>query len=164
MKKLLTIAFCGVALISSYSVMSQSQGDFRVQVGGILGTEAAIDGVGFGLNFGAEYFVSDAISVAPSYDMFFKEDVNDSFFGNYEYKLSSINIDGRYYFSEGFYGLAGLSLASVSIFGLSANETGLNIGAGYNLAMGDAMILNLQGKYNTPLEQVVAQVGVAFSF
>jgi hypothetical protein len=164
MKKLLTITFCGAALLFGFSSSAQSQGDFRAQVGGILGTEAAVDGVGFGLNIGAEYFVSDVISIAPSYDMFFKEDINDSFFGNYEYKLSSINIDGRYYFSDGFYGLAGLSLASVSIFGISANETGLNIGAGYNLAMGESLLLNLQGKYNTPLSQVVAQVGVAFSF
>ena len=167
MKKLITMSIFGAALIFGFSANAQ-QGTFRVQAGGILGTEAAADGVGFGINAGVEYYVSDAISIAPSYDFFFEDEPAAGF----TYKISSINVDGRYYMSESFYVLAGVSLATAEItldfLGTpitgKANSTGANVGAGYNLAMGESALLNLQAKYNTTLAQVQAGVGIAFSF
>lgn len=168
MRKLFSIAILGAAMFAGFNASAQAQGDIRVTVAGLLGTESAIDDngeakMGFGLNVGGEYFVSDAISAGASYDMFFKSEV-----GGASVNYSSINIDGRYYFGEMFYGLAGLSLAKAtsefSGFKVSANETGANIGAGAIFAMGDSAGINVQVKYNTPLEQIVGQVGVSFSF
>ena len=72
-----------------------------------------------------------------------------------------------------FYGLAGLSFASakeefnIPGFGSGSgttSKTGLNIGAGVMYPLTDNMYLNGQVKYNTPIEQLVINAGIAFSF
>lgn len=173
MKKLLLTT--ALVAIFAFGVSAQEQGDIRVSAGLALGTKSALDDngstkMGMGLNIGAEYLISDAIGIAPSYDYFFKSEVAG---GAISTQASSINIDGRYYFGDGkFYGLAGISLArakaTANVGGFSAeatsSSTGLNIGAGAMIPMGDTMFINGQVKYNTPLEQIGIQAGIAFAF
>ncbi len=174
MKKLQLIL--AALLFVTISANAQEKGAFRAQVGGLIGTATAIQddgdfGIGLGINLGAEYFVSDAVSIAPGYDLFFESSVD---VGGTELSsnFSSINVDGRYYFGSSdveIYGLVGVSFASstttVPLFGeVSANDTGLNIGAGVNFPMSDNVFLNGQVKYNTPIETIAIGVGLAFQF
>lgn len=168
MKKLLLTT--ALVAIFAFGANAQEQGDIRAQLGLGLGTKAAIDDNGFdtkmgiGLNIGGEYLISDAISIAPSYTMFFKSTIQ-----GVDFKNSEINVDARYYFGDGgLYGLAGLSHATAKAEGnggsIKSTKTGLNIGAGIMMPLGDTMFLNGQVKYNTPFEQLEAQVGIAFAF
>ena len=179
MKKVLITVFTICAFAAA---VNAQQGKIRVGAGLAAGTEAAIDDdgseqIGFGINIGGEYFITDAISVAPSYTFFFESEVDVLGFES-SIRLNSLNIDGRYYFLQDnieVYGLAGLSFASVNttttidLFGqpttveADGNETGLNIGGGVVLPLGDSFGLNGQIKYNTPLEQLILQAGVLIS-
>jgi hypothetical protein len=169
MKKLITTTFIAAFIFMGYTAAAQDQGDIRAGIGLAAGTKAGVDDdgsekLGLGLNIGAEYFVTDVISLAPSYTMFFKSTV-----GGVDFKLSALNIDARYYFGGGVYGLAGFSSlkakAEAGGFSASSTESGLNIGAGYMIELGDALMGNLQAKYQTPGDgQLVINAGVAFSF
>ena len=175
MKKITILTLFTAFLFVGVTANAQEQGDIRVTAGLAIGTKAGIDDhgsskIGLGLNVGGEYLVTDVISVAPSYTLFFKSEVQGGAVSN---QFSSFNLDGRYYFSDGkFYGLAGLSFASVTAkadFGFGSVEetdstTGLNLGGGTMIPLGDTMFLNGQVKYNTPLEQLDIQVGIAFGF
>lgn len=171
MKKVLLTAT--LVAIFGFAATAQEQGEIRAGAGLAIGTKAGVDEsgekMGLGLNFGGEYFVTDVISIAPSYTMFFKSEV-DTGFGKVSNQFGSFNLDGRYYFGDDgmFYGLAGLSFASAKAeFGgesETSSETGLNIGAGVMYPLADNMYLNGQVKYNTPIEQLVINAGIAFSF
>lgn len=164
-------------------VHAQEQGAIRINAGLALGTEAAVDddgssALGLGINVGGEYFITDVITIAPSYTYFFKSEYGDANFGG-SVRFGSFNIDGRYYFlmdGPQVYGLFGLSFASVNTeatfdFGQqggpqtissSGSETGINIGGGVVLPLSDGMGLNGQIIYNTPLEQLIIGAGLAF--
>ena len=179
MKKLLLTA--ALVAVLGFAATAQEQGDIRVGGGLALGTKAAVDEngtkAGLGINLGGEYFVTDIISIAPSYTFFFKSTIDqpDGFGGNFESSIryGSFNIDGRYYFSDGmFYGLAGLGIVSVkaevSGFGAgSESEVGLNLGGGVMYPLSDTMFLNGQLKYNTADlgdgSQLVINAGVLFT-
>jgi len=177
MKKI-TLLFAlvvGFAFIAS----AQEQGEIRASLGLVLGTKSAIGDsgtkAGIGLNIGGEYFVTDIISVAPSYTTFFKSEIGVTGAAS-SVKYGSFNIDGRYYFAvDGIqiYGLAGLSFASLKStsnflgFGpleFKDSKTGLNIGGGIVLPLADNIGFNGQLKYNTPLEQIVLGAGVFYTF
>lgn len=175
MKKI-TILF-SLVVCFTFAASAQQTGQIRVGAGLVLGTQAAIDEggekAGIGINIGGEYFVTDIISIAPSYTTFFKSDIDGIGF-NSSLKVSSFNIDGRYYFMAGdlqLYGLAGLSFASGKStndvlgvpFKLKTNETGLNLGVGIVLPLADKLNLTGQVKYNTPLEQLVVGAGILFT-
>lgn len=158
--------------------MAQEQGDIRARVGLALGTKASADEdtgdvkAGLGINLGAEYMITDAISIAPSYTMFFKTE----FTGGGEIKPSIFNIDARYYFGEsGIYGLAGLAMQAVKFegggFSQTNNATTFNLGAGIELPISDNLNFNGQLKYmGTDDEetfedpQLVVNAGVSFKF
>ncbi|MEQ9229134.1 MAG: outer membrane beta-barrel protein [Cyclobacteriaceae bacterium] len=169
MKKLLSICVCVFCLLVGSQLVAQSQGDLRASVGLGLGTNASFgdnafdSAMGLGLVLGAEYLITDDLSIAPSYEYYFPEKFGDS-----KYRKSSFNVDGRYYFDQ-FYGLAGISFASYTGTdgngdSLTLTETGLNLGGGMNIPINDSMDLNLQAKYNTPLEQLALQAGLSFNF
>ncbi|MEQ6166711.1 MULTISPECIES: porin family protein [unclassified Ekhidna] len=171
MKKLLfTVAL--VTLVA-FTTTAQDQGEMRIGGGLALGTKAAIDEggskAGIGINVGGEYFVTDIISIAPSFTYFFPSSVE--FFGQeLKSQASSLNIDGRYYFGDSdmqLYGLAGIGVgfASAEANGEKASDSkvGLNIGGGLNYPLSDGMFLNGQIKYNTPYEQLVINAGVLFN-
>lgn len=162
---LFVAAFC---LAFCFDAAAQ-QGDIRAFAGLGLGTNAGVDEDNFdsamrlGLVLGGEYMITDDLSAAPSYEYYLPQDI-----GGVNYRTSSLNIDARYYFGQ-FYGLAGLSVASATAGdgngnSVSASESGLNLGGGAMISMGDGMHLNLQAKYNTPLEQLALQAGVSFTF
>lgn len=168
MKKLLLTA--AIVAFLGFTATAQEQGEIRVGAGLAYGTQATIDlndgseKGALGLNFGGEYFITDVISAAPSYTMFFKEEEGGSSF-----KTSSFNLDARYYFGEGtFYGLAGLGFSSAKAegggFSATSSDTGINLGVGAMIPAGDALFINGQAKYNTSFEQFVLQAGVAFAF
>jgi len=168
MKKLLLIAFAVV--FGATTMNAQEQGDIRVGVKGVYGTEVGVDGGGMGVNVGAEYLVTDVISVAPSYTMFFEseEDILGSTFTS---QVTAINIDGRYYFLTDdlqVYGMAGISLLTVKVdfgFGeLEANETGINVGGGVIKPLSDNFNIEGQVKYQTETDQIVIGAGVSLSF
>lgn len=177
-----------VALLSSGATMAQEvvqapaaeapvqeQSKFRVGAGLVFGTKAGIadDGSesgGMGINVGGEYFFTERIAAAPSFTYFLKSS-NE----NMSVRVSSLNLDGRYYFgNEGnisFYGLAGVSVAFAKVsydygdYGkgsVSDNETGLNVGGGLVYPLTEKYSLNAQVKYNTPLKQIALQAGVTF--
>ncbi len=145
------------------------------------GTEAGLDEDGdtkggLGIHVGGEYFFTENISVAPSFTYFFKSKI-DFFGGEMSGQVSTLDIDGRYYFASSekvsFYGLAGLTVgfAKVEVNGddgwmgssdASDNKAGLNIGAGLVFPLTETLDFNAQLKYNTPLEQLVLQAGIAF--
>lgn len=169
MKKFTILSLFAAFLLVGVSANAQEQGDIRVGAGLAVGTKAGVDEsgekLGFGINVGAEYLITDAISLAPSYTFFFKSSVAGT-----DFSLSAINIDARYYFGEsGVYGLAGFSSvkakAEAGGFSASTSEGGLNIGAGIMYPLSDNLFANGQVKYQTPGEgQLVINAGIAFAF
>lgn len=170
MKKFTILSLFAAFLLVGVTANAQEQGDIRVGAGLALGTKAGIDDdgsekMGVGINIGGEYFVTDVISIAPSYTMFFKSTVSGT-----DFSFSAFNIDARYYFGEsGVYGLAGFSSLSAKVegggFSATDSEGGLNIGAGIMYPLSDNLFANGQVKYQTPGEgQLVINAGVAFAF
>ena len=138
MKKLLFIfAF---ALTVSFA-QAQTRGEARLQAGGDFGfnTEA------FGLNFGAEYFLANRFSLAPNYTIFFPETGS----------ASNLNIDARYYLTEGilqWYGMAGFAnnWTTTEVLGVESERSsaaGGNIGLGGVLKFADRLAFNPEFKY-----------------
>ena len=105
----------------------------QIRLGGALAFASTTD---FGLQFNSEFFVSDNISVAPDFTLYFP--------GNSQ-NFWAINTNGHYYFMEpssGVYGIAGLQIANLSIdtggFGnFSRTELGLNLGGVYGHDLGN---------------------------
>ncbi|MFY0654128.1 MAG: hypothetical protein JXQ96_18975 [Cyclobacteriaceae bacterium] len=149
MKKLSVLI---VAVLLSVGAYAQEQGAFRAQVGGSY----ALDFETLGIDLGVQYFVSDQIAVAPSFTYFLEKN---------GVSASSINLEGRFYFAEGFYGVTGLDFISqkVDFLGadLTVSDTKLALGAGYDISMGESMVLNLQAKY---AGQMVIGAGIVFGF
>lgn len=156
-------------------------GKMKLGAGVVYGSQAGMDNDGStkggaGINIGGEYFFTDKISAAPSFTYFFRSKAE--FYGaEITARASSLNLDGRYYFSSNnglsVYGLAGLAVGFASVkvegdgyyvYSSSGTESkaGLNLGAGLTYALQSDLDFNAQIKYNTPLEQVVLQVGIAF--
>jgi len=100
----------------------------QTRLGGALAFATDTD---FGLQFNSEFFVSDNISVAPDFTLYFP--------GNSE-NFWTINANGHYYFMEpssGVYGLAGLQIGTSTGFGQSFTRLGLNLGGGYAHDLGN---------------------------
>jgi len=189
MKKTIILSLFTAFLFVGVTANAQEQGEIRVGAGLALGTKAGIDDdgsekMGVGINIGGEYFVTDLISIAPSYTFFFKSEISFDDFGGTSTnsrQYGSLNLDGRYYFGDGdiqFYGLAGISFASAKAEfsyeddtdpsfnesdSATESETGLNIGGGVMYPISDNLYLNGQIKYNTPIEQLVINAGVSFT-
>lgn len=178
MKKIIVLSIVLVAFIGQSNVMAQEKGKIRLGAALALGTKSAIDAdtgeskLGFGINIGGDYFITDAISLAPSYTFFFESSIEELGI-TISLKTSSFNIDGKYYFLRNevaVYGLIGLSIANAKAtvdfqgtpISASDSSTGLNIGGGVDFYLGDKAYLNGQVKYNTPLEQLVINFGVGF--
>ena len=180
MRRLLLTLFA-VSFLSIYCA-AQSTGELRALGGLALGTESGLNNngnrtAGLGVNIGAEYFVTEQISVAPNYTLFVPSKFTAPGIES-TLRLSSLNIDGRYNFVlEGFevYGMAGIAIAfaratfkSSSVL-LPINQTtsdsdvGLNIGVGLNYPISDELRANVQAKYHTAFEMAVINIGVAYT-
>lgn len=163
-KQLLVIALSLVTLAS----FGQSK-----KIGGHLGYGSEVESLAIGVN--AEFFVTEKISVAPSFTFFFpkKEDVP---FGSITATFWELNADGHYYFTEAdsdlsFYGLAGLNLLGVKVKtkidgggsdSEGDTELGLNLGAGVNFTAGNLKPF-AELKYETVGDgQVVITAGLRF--
>lgn len=143
---------------------------FRMSLSALAGSKTGygkdfVDpGFGLGTNLGMEYVFHKSASVAGSYSYFFTgSDVVKS--------VSVINVDGRYYFAgersdSKIYALFGFAIGmSNRSGGNSGTETGVNIGLGFNHALNKDWGINLQAKYQTPVEsQFVLGVGIIRSF
>ena len=185
MKKIILLAIVLVVFIGQSTVWAQEKGQIRAGVGITLGTESAIDAdtgepkLGFGIVIGGDYFVTDVISIAPSYSFFFKSKVDLGGGQEVSIKASSFDIDGKYYFVKSgvnIYGLVGISFAfakaSATIdFGagpqtvsFTENQVGVNLGAGLDYYLSDKVYLNGQVKYTiNGLEQLAINLGVGFN-
>ncbi|WP_215224206.1 hypothetical protein [Echinicola shivajiensis] len=138
MKKLLLL---GLFAMTISFAQAQSAGDVRLQ----LGTDYDFDVEAFGLNFGGEYLITDQISAAPNFSIYFPE------WGN----ASNLNIDARYYFTKDilqWYGLLGFTNNWISFsddtFGdIKSSTAGANIGAGGILKFADSFAFNPELKY-----------------
>jgi len=153
MKKLLFV----LSFVLTVSLAeAQTRGQARLQVGGDYGfnTEA------FGLNFGAEYFLIDRLSLAPNYTIFFPE----------VGKLSNLNIDARYYLTEGilqWYGMAGFANTWLDPehdgMDHRSRVSGANIGLGGVLKFGDRVAFNPEFKYQAQTNgQLVFRLGLVY--
>lgn len=137
---------------------AQEKGNLRFGAGFLYGTEIEE----LGLNLGAEYLITEKISIAPSYSIFFTPD---------PVSYNVFNLDGRYYFLTGgpqVYGLLGYANATskVDFFGgeIKVSDSGLNIGAGAIFPLNDKFGINAQLKYSTPGDgQLVLQGGVVYT-
>lgn len=175
-----TILFLGIGTLSA---MAQAAGDFRLNAGLALGTEAGFNGSGLGINIGGEYLFTENFSASPSFTYFFES--SETVLGDeYSVRLSSFNIDGRYYFTSGplqVYGIAGIAVLSITteippivVSGggafistgggkVSTSETGINFGGGLVYMMTDKLGLNGQLKYQTPGDgQAVLNGGITY--
>ncbi|GAB4107690.1 hypothetical protein GCM10028791_01360 [Echinicola sediminis] len=119
---------------------AQEKGDIRLQLGGEFGFDSEF----FGINFGGEYFIIDKISAAPNFTIFFPE------FGN----ASTLNVDGRYYFTQDilqWYGLVGFTnnwfSFDSSVGKVTSSQAGANVGAGGVLKFQDNWAFNPELKY-----------------
>ena len=179
------ISGCTSGIFGQSTVWAQEKGLIRAGVGITLGTASAIDAdtgeskLGFGIVVGGDYFVSDAISIAPSYSFFFKSSVDLGGGDEVSIKASSFDIDGKYYFVKSgvnIYGLVGISFAfakaSVTFdFGngpqtisVTENQVGVNLGGGLDFYLSDKVFLNGQVKYTiNGLEQLAINAGVGFN-
>ena len=154
MKKLLLIfAFVLTAAVTQ----AQQKGEARAQLGGEFGFNSEL----FGVNLGAEYFVVDRISAAPNFSIYFPD------FG----RASNLNVDFRYYLTEGvlqWYGLAGFTNNWVTVDldganGITASTQGANIGAGGVLKFGDRVAFNPEIKYQAMSGgQAVFRLGLVY--
>lgn len=153
MKKLLFI----LSFILTISFAdAQTRGEARLQVGGDYGfaTEA------FGVNFGAEYFFANRFSLAPNYTIFFP----------HHGTASNLNIDARYYVTEGilqWYGMAGFANNWVDPqldgVNLRTSHAGANLGLGGVLKFGDRVAFNPEFKYQFYTNgQLVFRLGLVY--
>ncbi|WP_158858375.1 hypothetical protein [Lunatibacter salilacus] len=151
-KSLLIFAFVLTAALAQ----AQEKGDARLQLGGEFGFNSEL----FGLNIGAEYFVVDRISAAPNFTIFFPD------YGS----ASNLNVDFRYYLTEGilqWYGLAGFTNHWASVdFGsstITSSTQGANIGAGGVLKFADRLAFNPEIKYQAMSGgQAVFRLGLVY--
>ena len=151
MKKLLLSL--GLVVMAAGATMAQEQGQINAKAGLVLGTKASVDDdgdskMGLGINLGGEYFFTDAISIAPSYTLFFPTEIGDN-----KITPSVFNLDGRYYFGAGdlsLYGTAGLAIQSVKFKYEGGSDTGnattFNLGAGILYPLSDKISLDGQIK------------------
>jgi hypothetical protein len=152
-KSLLIFAFVLTAAVTQ----AQQKGEARAQLGGEFGFNSEL----FGVNLGAEYFVADRISAAPNFTIFFPD------YG----RASNLNVDFRYYLTEGilqWYGLAGFTnyWTTVDFIGASSISTssqGANIGVGGVLKFADRLAFNPEIKYQAMSGgQAVFRLGLVY--
>lgn len=145
---------CGLSFLGLTAVQAQDAGSVRANLGFAYDTDIEE----LGLNFGAEYFITDAITVAPNYTIFFVDPGN----------FSALNIDGRYYFiKEGpqVYGLFGFALRFFDAGIFNDTDGGLNFGGGVLAPLGKNFSVHGQLKYTTPFSgSFVIQGGIAYRF
>jgi hypothetical protein len=144
MKKLYFIAIVAVAVFTSSSVNAQ----FKVGGGLAYGTD--INNIGISVNTG--YNFTENWAAAADFTYFFKNDM---------VTYSALDFDANYVFDIGIYPLAGINLTFVGVdipemdlgdygtFGGSASSTefGFNIGAGYNIDLGETLVLSPEMRY-----------------
>ena len=183
MKKIIVLAITLVLFIGQSTVWAQEKGQIRAAAGLALGTKAGTDSdtgeskLGFGITLGGDFFITDVISIAPNFTFFFKSNFQATGV-DLDTKASALDIDGKYYFlndAVGVYGLFGISIGFAAIEGEidfggqpipiddSDSKFGVNIGAGADYYLSDKVFLNVQLKYNTPLEQLAINIGAGFN-
>lgn len=173
MKNVVSILAFVLVLSFSSQIMAQDQGQIRLGGSLALGSKAGINDtgnkLGVGINFGGDYFIIDNLSAGLSYSYFFKSSYTINTI-EISQRISSVNIDGKYYFLNdpiNVYGLLGFSVLSVTagINGTtsSSSELGINLGAGVDYPLSDKLSLNGQLKFNSPFEQLVINLGVFYT-
>ncbi len=165
-----------VVLAFSGAVSAQNRGGVHLAFG------SEVEQVGLGLN--GEFFVAEKVSIAPELNIFFPDKFTSNVFGVKSTSTSStwsISGDVHYYFISdekiGFYGLAGLGLATAKVkskteipnqptqeTSYSDSELGLNLGVGANFTVPGSIIPFGQLKYETNYEQLLLQAGIRFTF
>ncbi|NPA35990.1 MAG: outer membrane beta-barrel protein [Chlorobi bacterium] len=145
MKKLIFLALFSIALLTT----ENSNAQFKAGAGLAYGTD--VSNIGFTLNAGYNFTENWAGEVDFSH--FFRKDY---------VAFSALDFDANYVFDFGFYPIAGINMTFVnvdvpeldlgdwgSISGVSASTTeiGLNIGAGYNFYLNDALVLSPEMRY-----------------
>ena len=163
MKKLLTpfLILLFVVLVQETSAQA------RAGLGFVYGSEVEE----FGFNFNGEYGINENISLNANISIFFIEDVPGVDNGFW-----TLNFDGHYYFQgglSGFYGLAGLNIATATFEGEilgfpvdeSSSELGLNIGGGYLYDTGGAIAPFGDVKFVLgDADQLVFRAGAKYNF
>lgn len=166
MKKISILMFAVAMLLAGSTYAQVEQGTIRANAG-LTYMFKPFDGdarAGFGI--GAEYLITDAISIAPSYYLSDKDDV----------KLNVLNIDARYYFMNDatqLYGVIGYQSVQQKVSGggvtVSVTEGGLALGAGAVIGLSDKIGINPELKYgltkpNDDAFGLLANLGVVYTF
>jgi hypothetical protein len=151
------IVFIVALALLSVLAEAQEKGDIRVQAGADYGYRSEL----FGVNFGGEYFVDKRTSFAPNFTIYLPEDGNES----------TLNLDLRYYFTEGilqWYGMTGFTnswLKEEFIDGsrYTYSKQGANIGAGGVLKFTERLAFNPEIKLQAQKRgQGVFRLGMGF--
>jgi hypothetical protein len=178
-KRFLAFLFVFYIFLGQSGIIAQEKGQIRAGGGLALGTKSAFNDtgdykIGLGITFGGEYLLTDVIGIAPAYSFFFKSSVTVSGVDK-SIKTSAFNVDGKYYFLKkgiSVYGLFGFSYGFVKeetiiMFGnvpqtinTTDNSFGINLGGGADYIVYKNIYVNGQVKFNTPLDQVVLNLGV----
>ena len=178
MKQYIFLTIILLVFLGQSTIFGQEKGQIRAGGGLAIGTKSALsetgdDKVGLGITFGAEYFITDEIAISPAYTFFFKSSVMVQGV-DVSIKTSAFDVDGKYYFFKKgvvFYGLFGFSFGlikeeTIIMFGnvpqtinTSDNPFGINLGAGADYIVYKNIYVNGQVKFNTPLDQVVLNLG-----
>ena len=145
-------------MLISTTVLSQ----IRLDAGIAFGSEVANPG----FSFGAEFFVTEDISVSPVAVVYFEDA------GNFDDRdWWEMNINGHYYFAEEanieFYGLAGINITTRAIelgeFRDPDTEVGFNLGIGANYQWKDIFLPFTTLKYIAGnADQAVFTFGMRF--
>lgn len=151
MKKLILIS--GLLFTGLLAAQAQDAGSVRVNLDFAFDTDIEE----LGLNFGGEYFITEKITAAPNYTIFFVDGPVD---------FSALNIDGRYYFLDSpvqVYGVFGFALRFIDVGIADDSDGGLNFGAGVFVPLGGRFSIHSQLKYTTPYDgALVFQGGIAY--
>jgi len=158
MKKIMLTAF--VAVITMVSVNAQ-ESVFRL--GGSVGYSTEIEEVGFAVD--AVYSINEFWEIAANY--YFIPEIENSL------KYSFVDVNAHYMFSESFYALAGVDLATVKLdfvifdesISESDSETGANLGIGGRFGLTDSLSFFTEAKYVTTYDGLFnIRAGILFSF
>jgi len=153
MRVLLMIGIIG--FIASQNVFAQKR------VGGGFSWGSGVEEVGINLN--AEIFIKDKIAISPKFTYYFTGS-NTTFW--------ELNGDVHYYFQggdSGVYGIGGLNISHSAVdfvfLGVPASRSeskfGLNVGAGYTIALEGSIIPFGELKYIiSKFDQLVLTAGI----
>ena len=163
MKRKFLVSLSALSLVMLLSISSANA---QTSLGAFLAFGTEIETLGIGVN--GEFYVTDAITIAPDIIYFFPNTTEFPGSGEIKSKLFEINANGHYHFDLGSsvmpYALVGIGIAIVGVeaFGFddSTTDIGLNLGGGADFDIGSSIMPFGEIRYATNTSQLVIMGGV----